>query len=70
LEEIEIKKIKNKKYHIVGKNLNSKRKIAERGQIDTLSTQIQYMTSVLLRFTDSDYPFGIFTLFLGDIGCL
>ena len=26
--------------------------------------------SVLLRFTDSDYPFGIFTLFLEDIGCL
>ena len=45
MEEIEIKKMKNKKYHIVGKNLNSKRKIAERGQIDTLSTQIQYMTA-------------------------
>jgi len=45
LEEIKITKNKNKKYHIVGKNLNSKRKIAERGHIDTHNTQIQYMTA-------------------------
>ena len=45
MKEIKIKKMKNKKYHIVGKKLNSKRKNAERGQIDTHSTQIQYTTA-------------------------
>jgi hypothetical protein len=48
-------------------DVNDRMKVVAHPLIPTLWNYILIVVSVLLRYTDYDYPFGIFKLFLIEI---